>query len=812
MDIILIYDGVYALGTVISFVIYLVTQELDQITLPITIVSIGFFVIWTILRYILKQHLLILGCLMVTNALRTYLFQECITNILIFEILIHTLSFQNNQIKLKYIGVIGYLGVYLGYKFDYEKIFVVLILGVLMIQPKTQQEPFSPQKRFQFPSKTWEPREKDDLKNNISERPGASSQIDLTKPDDDEVKRSFKYIFDLINNPAVMVTIQGKPLAFNKEFQNMMLTDDPVNIQFYLISMRITKLDKITHQLFQKKSERLGLVRQQSMYGGSYKGGQSTTSQAKLISLQELLQVIQKDKQQARIIGYISDQFSNNYQIDITCKEGKTFYLLFTHIFERDQYILKDNTKNLMNQLFRSFSHEFSTSLNVIRILAENGIEELDQFTVNQYIQPISHSCQILNSIVQDIRDYSMIISKQFILSLYPTNLYLLIKEVATLFAYQIYKKGLELKVYGEDITITTDHQRIKQCLVQLLSNAQKFTEKVFIIQNTYFLKGSIIISTITKSSAYTDTRYVEISVEDTGYGMNEEEQRQIKAILESDHKIPVKNRQDRSYGIGLMIGNRVARGLCRDSNSGFNFTTKEGQGSRFWFNVQDITEPPNDLQSKVTVRYEIGRAHKPTIKIDSGNTIIYNNPASMSKTIKYNRNGQLVQSVKSEHSEEISDYADEKQDSQIIIAPSTFFIDQIRKPINIASDHDNKGKVLIIDDEFVNIYALQLMLTRLKYKSDYANNGQDGLNKFMQSKYDFILMDIEMPIMNGFVCTQKILQYCKQNRIPEPYIIAQTAYTDSGTQKECRKVGMKNFLSKPISTMELKNLLMNPN
>ena len=51
-----------------------------------------------------------------------------------------------------------------------------------------------------------------------------------------------------------------------------------------------------------------------------------------------------------------------------------------------------------------------------------------------------------------------MIISKQFILSLYPTNLYLLIKEVATLFAYQIYKKGLELKVYGEDITITTDH------------------------------------------------------------------------------------------------------------------------------------------------------------------------------------------------------------------------------------------------------------------------------------------------------------------------------------------------------------------
>lgn len=87
-----------------------------------------------------------------------------------------------------------------------------------------------------------------------------------------------------------------------------------------------------------------------------------------------------------------------------------------------------------MNQLFRSFSHEFSTSLNGIQAIASAAEEDLPRSKAEVYITPILNSCAIMNSIVQDIRDFSMLLSKKFMIRVETVNLSLMVQHCYRLF------------------------------------------------------------------------------------------------------------------------------------------------------------------------------------------------------------------------------------------------------------------------------------------------------------------------------------------------------------------------------------------
>lgn len=89
------------------------------------------------------------------------------------------------------------------------------------------------------------------------------------------------------------------------------------------------------------------------------------------------------------------------------------------------------------------------------------------------------NSCHILTSIVQDIRDYSMILSKNFYLCLRKTPIATIAEEAMKLFEKQLHMKGIKVTRNMDNMCIITDGSRIKQCLINLLSNAQKFTDKV---------------------------------------------------------------------------------------------------------------------------------------------------------------------------------------------------------------------------------------------------------------------------------------------------------------------------------------------
>ncbi|TNV75062.1 hypothetical protein FGO68_gene1714 [Halteria grandinella] len=131
------------------------------------------------------------------------------------------------------------------------------------------------------------------------------------------------------------------------------------------------------------------------------------------------------------------------------------------------------------------------------------------------------------------------------------------------------------------------------------------------------------------------------------------------------------------------------------------------------------------------------------------------------------------------------------------------------KKRVNQQLDSSSQlCKILIVDDEYVNIYALKIMLSRLNYVCDVANNGEEGLEKYKTFQPIIIFMDIEMPIMNGITATKLIRSYCQANQIEQPIIIASTAYTDAGTKAICNEAGMDHFLQKPIHSNEVIEIL----
>ncbi len=126
-------------------------------------------------------------------------------------------------------------------------------------------------------------------------------------------------------------------------------------------------------------------------------------------------------------------------------------------------------------------------------------------------------------------------------------------------------------------------------------------------------------------------------------------------------------------------------------------------------------------------------------------------------------------------------------------------------------SEQKNKRilKVLVVEDNVLNAKFAEAVLRRMGHKADFAPNGKIGVEKYLANDYDLILMDIQMPIMNGLECTAKIREYEKQlnesTRIP---IFAITAFALEHDRENCLSAGMDEYLTKPYRPNQLEELI----
>ncbi len=112
----------------------------------------------------------------------------------------------------------------------------------------------------------------------------------------------------------------------------------------------------------------------------------------------------------------------------------------------------------------------------------------------------------------------------------------------------------------------------------------------------------------------------------------------------------------------------------------------------------------------------------------------------------------------------------------------------------------ENPLSILIVDDNFVNQKLIERILSKLGYQTETAADGLQALELFGKKKHNVILMDVRMPVMDGYEATRSI----RQMDIEQPYIIAMTANVMASDREECLQNGMNNYLSKPLAINEI--------
>jgi len=123
--------------------------------------------------------------------------------------------------------------------------------------------------------------------------------------------------------------------------------------------------------------------------------------------------------------------------------------------------------------------------------------------------------------------------------------------------------------------------------------------------------------------------------------------------------------------------------------------------------------------------------------------------------------------------------------------------------------DDQGKFKILVAEDNNINIQVAKYILSAVSSQLDFVTNGEDAVEYFLKNQYDFILMDVKMPVMDGYEATAKIREIeagrSDGKRIP---IIAMTAGSVYDEEQSCLNAGMDGFLSKPYNVDDVRNIL----
>jgi CheY-like chemotaxis protein len=269
------------------------------------------------------------------------------------------------------------------------------------------------------------------------------------------------------------------------------------------------------------------------------------------------------------------------------------------------------------------------------------------------------------------------------------------------------------------------DPGRLRQILVNLASNAVKFTEK-----------GEIVIrACLENEDEHSAT--IRFSVSDTGIGIPTDRQ----DILFSPFT-QVDGSTTRKYG-GTGLGLAISQQLAELMGGLIGVQSEEGKGSTFWF----------------TAVFEKQLAH-------------------------------------SESAEELSGTEGRRAKDQRAVEPG--FPKSVKR----------KLRILIAEDNPVNQKVAQVILRRMGLQADVVANGLEAVNALISIPYDLVLMDCQMPEMDGFEATRKIRRQASKALNPGIPIIAMTALAMQGDREKCIQAGMNDFIAKPVQQRELAEML----
>lgn len=499
------------------------------------------------------------------------------------------------------------------------------------------------------------------------------------------------------------------------------------------------------------------------------------------------------------------------------------------------------------SEFVANMSHEIRTPLNGIIGFTELALAtDLDE-TQKQYLEIINQSGVSLYSIINDILDFSKMESKNMKLANDRIEVEEVVSEAFNIVSYGMHEKGLEMLMdIDHDIPryIWADGMRLKQILLNLLGNALKFTEK-----------GEIkFYATILENYGNGKMR-LRFGVKDSGIGIHKDKQEEIfNAFSQEDGSI---TKRFGGTGLGLTISNK----LLALAKSKLQLESEQGIGSNFFFDLdfkvenEEIENGLEDIKKVLIVddnannrkilrrmleikNIEVEEADsglkallimmdKPEFDVvimdyhmpimDGIETIRKMKGLDPSKTHEQ----PFIVLYSSSDDDQLQKACDELQIKNRLVKPirmkqmyevlgslKDLHVEKVVITENISLPGTGTLKILVAEDNEINMHLTKIFLQNLLPKATIieAYNGQEAVDQYLNEHPDLVLMDVQMPTLNGLDATRIIRASEVNIEVP---IIALTAGSLPGEKEKCLQAGMTDFLTKPLLKQTLSNMLV---
>lgn len=490
-------------------------------------------------------------------------------------------------------------------------------------------------------------------------------------------------------------------------------------------------------------------------------------------------------------------------------------------------------------EFLANMSHEIRTPINGVLGMTGLLLETKLETEQREFAQATERSAKSLLMLINDLLDYSKIEAGSLTLEHVPLDLRMVIDDVGELLAPQAIKKGIELGVRykpGVERYFRGDPGRIRQVVTNLAGNAVKFTSE-----------GHVLITVDTTASGM-----VRIAVADTGIGIPEHA---VDRIFEKFEQADLST--TRKHG-GTGLGLAICRELTELMDGWVEVTSEEGQGSTFTVHLQleaddeierpepadaskasfavvsptelirdlvreqltaygadvDVFRTPEEAQREAIIRAQDDAPYTASFIDHVFGEVVCSHFANAMKAGSGAEAPTIVRMTPGhlpDRNDPASGFAFDLPKPLL----ERRWLETLRRVGVIGSDDADEaarkeqealaeGRVLLVEDNRVNRTIAVRLLEKMGVETVTAEDGQQAVDAVEKDDFDLILMDCQMPVMDGYDATTAIRAREAETgrRVP---IVALTASARESDRQRCLEVGMDAFLSKPLTIEELR-------